>query len=163
MAFFCLIIYFTSFGLWQDFIDYAVVGISTFSNKVGYGALFRSEFMIIRILAAIFLIQIIAMFAIYVLSFKKKEIENKEWFKNIYLLLIYSVVTAVAMLPITDEAHFAVRFNLHYNSLFLLYIHNIIKTNKKTSRNRKHHKKSYKNYSNNINLWNNNLFRNFDI
>lgn len=92
----------------EDFISYAVLGITTFSNKVNYLTLFKSDNYFIRILAVLVPIQILSMFIIYMVSFVKKDLENKEWFKNISVLLVYSVATIFVIVPISDKVHFII-------------------------------------------------------
>ena len=41
--FMLLIIYFSVFNLWKDFIDYAILGIKDFSNKIPYILLIKSK------------------------------------------------------------------------------------------------------------------------
>lgn len=96
------------FGIWSDFIEYAIVGISTFSNKIPYSVLFESRNIYVKVLSRIFIFQIILMFSIYIISFIKKELEKKEWFKNLSMLLIFAVATAPVIFPISDDVHFAI-------------------------------------------------------
>lgn len=91
-----------------DFISYAIIGIATFSNKVNYFTLFKSNNYIIRIIAGIMPVQILVMFVIYMISFRKKDLEEKEWFKNLYILLVYSLATIAVLVPIADNQHFTI-------------------------------------------------------
>ena len=100
-------IYLFASGIWNDFLEYAIFGVKTFTNKVFYFALFKENNYFIRIFAALVPLQIIIMLAIYLSSYKYKEIDKKEWFKNIFLLLIYSVASTAVMIPIADKGHFA--------------------------------------------------------
>lgn len=91
-----------------DFISYGVLGIKTFSNKVNYFTLFKSDNYLVRILAGIMPLQIIIMFIVCIISFRKKELENKEWFKNLSIFLVYSLATAAVIIPIADNQHFVI-------------------------------------------------------
>lgn len=102
------IIYFSINNLWTEFISYTITGIKTFSNKVPYIVLFFYNSLYIKILAFIFPVQIIAMIIVFLSSYKIKNLEQKEWFKNLCILLVYAVASAVVIIPIADPAHFAV-------------------------------------------------------
>ena len=91
-----------------DFMDYAVFGIGTFSNSINYISLFDCDNICVKILSYVFPVQLIIMFVIYVISFKKKELEENEWFRNFSLMLVYSIGTIVVMFPITDKVHFTI-------------------------------------------------------
>lgn len=103
-----VIIYLTVYGIWEEFIDYAIIGIGTFSNKISYKELFFSSNMIVRVLAIVFLVQLLVMFIVYMISFKKKELEEKEWFKTIHIPAIYLIASAIVIIPIADKYHFAI-------------------------------------------------------
>lgn len=92
----------------KDFISYGVLGITTFSNKVDYLSLFKCDNNFIKIIAGIVPLQIIIMFIVYIISFKKKDLEEKEWFKNLSVLLVYSLATIAVLVPIADKQHFAI-------------------------------------------------------
>lgn len=92
----------------QTLLIMQYLGINTFSNKVNYFTLFLDKDKFIKILAFIVPLQIAIMFGIYLFSFIKKSLEEKEWFKNITLLLIYSIITIVVIVPIADKNHFAI-------------------------------------------------------
>lgn len=48
------------------------------------------------------------MFVIYIISFMKKDLEKKEWFKNLAILLVFAVASAPVILPISDDVHFVI-------------------------------------------------------
>lgn len=70
--------------------------------------LFRNENIYIKILSYLFPVAIILMFAIYISSFFKKNLEEKEWFKNLFFCVVYGIASAAVMIPISDKGHFAV-------------------------------------------------------
>lgn len=94
--------------------------------------LFLSDKFIVKVLAGIYIIQIGIMIGIYLLSFKRKKIQQKEWFKNTGILLMYSAMASVVMIPIADKLHFAIGAIIP-NLAFIYYIYNITKevTNEK--------------------------------
>lgn len=85
------ILYLAITGTMADFVDYAILGIKTFSNKVSYSSLFKSPSNWIKALAVICPIQIVIMLIICLISYIKKNLREKEWCKNIIILLAYSV------------------------------------------------------------------------
>ena len=70
---FCFILYLLITGTMVDFIDYAILGIKTFSNKVKYISLFQATSDWIKALAVIFPIQIFVMSIICIISYIKKK------------------------------------------------------------------------------------------
>lgn len=102
IALFCL--YITIYDNWNHFIDYTILGIKTFSNKISYLNLIRGNYgMTIAILSVLVPITIVTM---YVISICKK-IETEEQ-KNIFVLFAYSVASFVVVYPISDSIHFLI-------------------------------------------------------
>lgn len=101
-----LLIYLILTGTISEFINYAVLGISTFSNKISYVELFQNEKIEIIILAILVPVTIISM-AVILISTKmlKKENEN---IQKILTLLVYSFSIIMVMYPISDEIHFLI-------------------------------------------------------
>jgi len=101
-----LVIYLSISGAILDFIDYAILGISTFTNKISYFGLFQDENIEIRILSILVPMTIVTMAIILIISkFVKKE--NKE-IQNILTIFIYSLSIIVVMYPISDKIHFLI-------------------------------------------------------
>lgn len=90
----------------MDFINYAVLGIKTFSNKISYTGLFQEDNLEIRILSVLMPVSIMLNAVILLISRILKK-ENKE-FKNILTILIYSVSIIIVMYPISDKIHFLI-------------------------------------------------------
>ncbi|MBR3002123.1 MAG: glycosyltransferase family 39 protein [Clostridia bacterium] len=82
----------------QDFIDYAILGITTFSNQIKYSNLIESSDIIICFLSVYIPISFI-LIAIY-------SIKNKE--KNLFIILILSLSSIILVFPISDNIHFLV-------------------------------------------------------
>ena len=106
IAFF--VMYLTINHIWNDFIDYTITGVKTFSNKNSYLLLFHVDDLKIKISAMIVPEQIVIMLIIYIISFFNKKLEEKEWFKNISILLVYSIGILPVIIPIADQGHFMI-------------------------------------------------------
>mgnify|MGYP004629408151 CR=1 FL=1 len=90
----------------KDFINYAVLGISTFSNKIKYITLLSNGKIEIRILSILMPLSIIIMALTLIISkIKNKENEN---ILNILTILVYSLSIIIVMYPISDEIHFLI-------------------------------------------------------
>ena len=82
----------------QDFINYAVLGISTFSNKIPYTYLLQNDKVEIKIFSILMPISIILM-AITLIITKVIKKENKK-IQNILTIFIYSLSIIIVMYPI---------------------------------------------------------------
>lgn len=87
-----------------DFIDYAILGIKTFSNTVPYTRLLEEKLYIAYIMP----ISIVIFIFIYIFTLVNKKFKSKTWAKNIRILLIYDIASAVIIYPIADKGHFAI-------------------------------------------------------
>lgn len=119
-------IYLSIFNIWEDFLDYAVFGIKTFSNTVPFHLLFLGDKFIIKALAGIYLVQMGIMLGIYLISFKRKSMQEKEWFKNTGILLMYACMASVVMIPIADKIHFTIGASVTLIA-FIYYLYNVAK------------------------------------
>lgn len=90
----------------QDFINYAVLGISTFSNKIPYARLLQSDKIEIKVLSILMPISIMLMAIILIITKALKK-ENEK-VQNILTILIYSLSIIIVMYPISDEIHFLI-------------------------------------------------------
>ena len=90
----------------QDFLNYAVIGISTFTNRISYASLLQSEKIEIRALSILMPISIILMAIILIITKVLKK-ENEK-LQNILTILIYSFSIIIVMYPISDEIHFLI-------------------------------------------------------
>lgn len=117
----------------QDFINYAVLGISTFSNKIPYAQLMNNDKKEIQILSRIMPFILLAM---TLLIGKIQVKNNKEESKNntdntILTILIYSLSTLIIMYPISDEIHFLIASTITFIGLaYMLYLLGITIYNK---------------------------------
>ena len=93
----CFSIYLISNNAAKDFIDYTILGLKTFSNKIEYITLFKQP--IIAILA---IIVPITMIITFILLFKRKTINQ------LYPLFAYSISSFIVTFPISDKIHFAI-------------------------------------------------------
>ena len=93
-------------GALQEFVNYAVLGISTFSNKIYYSTLLQNDKLEIKIFSILMPISIILMVIILIITkLLKKENENVQ---KILTILIYSISIIIVMYPISDEIHFLI-------------------------------------------------------
>ena len=101
-----MIIYLVATNSLIDFINYAILGIKTFSNKIAYTGLLQNDNLEIRILAVLIPVSIMLNAVILLISRILKK-ENKE-FKNILTILIYGISIIIVMYPISDKIHFLI-------------------------------------------------------
>ena len=97
-------IYLSYNNIWTDFIDYAISGISTFSNTIPYTRLLDNNY----ILAYVVPVFLALIFMIYIVTLTVKRIREKEWAIKIRVLFFFDIATAVVVYPISDIMHFSV-------------------------------------------------------
>lgn len=116
----------------QDFINYAVLGISTFSNKIPYAQLMNNNKKEIQILSRIMPFILLAMAVLTIVLQNKKKKENIGNIDNkILTILIYSLSTIIIMYPISDEIHFLIASTITFIGLaYILYLLGIAIYNK---------------------------------
>lgn len=116
----------------QDFINYAVLGISTFSNKIPYAKLMNNDKKEIQILSRIMPFILLAMAVLTIVLQNKKKKENIGNIDNkILTMLIYSLSTIIIMYPISDEIHFLIASTITFIGLaYILYLLGIAIYNK---------------------------------
>lgn len=101
-----LIIYLIVTGAISEFINYAVLGIKTFSNKISYFGLLESDKIEIKILSVLVPLSIIVAGIILIITnIMKKENEK---INKLLTMLIYSLSIIIVMYPISDEIHFII-------------------------------------------------------
>lgn len=99
-----LSIYFTWNHLWNDFIDYCILGIGTFSNSIPYSNLLTNSNILIKILSIIVPIFLISMIGnILVNKYKRKEIDSQ-----LLTIVSYAIAEMVVVFPISDDIHFLI-------------------------------------------------------
>lgn len=105
----------------SDFVNYAILGISTFSNKISYLTLFQSDKIEIKLLSVTVPLTLLIMSITIINQILKKE--NSKM-KNILTLLLYSLSIIIVMYPISDEIHFLIGSTITIISLiYLIYLH----------------------------------------
>lgn len=108
------IIYLVANNAFQDFIDYSISGIKTFSNQIPYKYLLHSKYSGIVIWSIAFPIILAIAVVVNIIS----KIKNKE--NNIlYVLTIYSIAMFSVVFPISDNEHFIVAMVLP--TILLIY------------------------------------------
>lgn len=101
-----LITYLIFSGSITDFINYAVLGIKTFSNSISYIELLQNEKLEIKILSVVVPLTILIVIILLILSKKIKIEKNHQ--KELITLLMYSLSMAIVLYPISDEIHFLI-------------------------------------------------------
>ena len=130
-----MFIYLVVNGAIKDFVNYAILGISTFSNKIKYVKLFSNDKIEIRILSVLMPVSIIIMSMILIIANILKK-ENKNLI-NLLTILVYSLSIIIVMYPISDEIHFligglvAIIGLIYVTFLLCKIIYDKIKNNKK--------------------------------
>ncbi len=81
-----------------DFVDYAILGIKTFSNSIPYYNLFNSDNIIVKFLSFIMPFSIL-LSGIYL--FIKKD-------KNLLCFFFYGISLLIIVFPISDDIHFLI-------------------------------------------------------
>ena len=115
----------------QEFMNYAVFGIGTFSNRISYLGLLKNNKIEIRVLSILMPISIMLMAIILIITkvLKKKNVK----ILNLLTILMYSFSIIIVMYPISDEIHFligsliAIIGLIYMIVLFGKYVYNKIK------------------------------------
>ena len=107
---FILLIYLLATNSLQDFISYAIQGISTFDNYKPYESLFLNNEKEVEILAKIMPVAIGIMILItlvtIIIQIKKKT--KKPIAQNIQTITLYSLPMLIVIYPISDQIHFLI-------------------------------------------------------
>lgn len=96
-----MLIYLLVTGALDDFISYTILGVFTFSNKIGYANLLKQDF-VIKMLAIVVPISVVLMILYSILG-KGKTINT-----NFKILTIYSLSPLIIVYPISDRIHFLI-------------------------------------------------------
>ena len=113
-------------GAFNEFINYAILGIRTFSNKREYIRLLKNENADINILAILVPIYLFVSLLFIFVKIIKKE---KEKIEDIISVFLYSMSIIIVMYPIADSIHFLIGSIIsiigiiYYFSLFCKYIY----------------------------------------
>lgn len=99
-----LVLYLTINGAMGDFFDYAIYGVSTFSNKKVYGELWKSDRYIIKALCICIPILLASSCIANIVNKVKKRTTNTV----LYILTVYSIASFFIVFPISDENHFSI-------------------------------------------------------
>lgn len=105
------IVYLSLTKSFNDFVNYAILGIRTFKNKIEYKSLLQSEFTLIRVLSVIMPIYIITtIIALIIFKSKiskdKKLSKYKEFVSKNICLIAMEFGMAIVVYPISDVQHF---------------------------------------------------------
>lgn len=113
-----LVVYLLINGAFYDFIDYTILGISTFKNSVSYIELLHNYYFIIRLFAI--LLPVFAVISIIVNTLYRKT-EKKET-----VALLASIPMLIVIYPIANVDHFLVGIAPLF-IYFLVTIYNLLK------------------------------------
>ena len=145
-----LLIYLIANNALYDFIDYTILGIKTFSNKIPYSNLTSSKEIIIKLFSILIPI-LILIIGIYLLIKKNKKL---------FGFYFYSIASLIVIFPISDNIHFLIGIT-PFIILLIYFSYNIINFINNAFKNRflnaidNKNNKNNKNDKNNINNINN--------
>ena len=89
-------IYLVINGAFKDFVDYCILGVSTFSNKISYSKrILNNSDVIFRILGVMPITLIVSIIRYFI----KRE-------RNFLIISLYGLAELIIVYPISDEAHF---------------------------------------------------------
>ena len=108
---FVLLIYLIVTNALGEFINYAILGISTFDNSIKYTELFNNESIVIVILAKIIPIIMLTAVIVSITTFitqriKKEKIDEQT--RTIQILTLYGLPMLAVVYPIADKIHFLI-------------------------------------------------------
>ena len=99
-----LVLYLQYNNALEDFINYCILGIRTFSNSIPYTILIKDKNIFIKVTSILIpLTYIITSLLIIYNLLKKVTI-----FKNIFTMLIYGVALFIIAFPISNDIHFLI-------------------------------------------------------
>lgn len=97
------IVYLQVNNAFSEFVDYSIKGVKTFTNKISYKRLVKSESLQIRLLSIIIPIILISTI-IFNIVVKLRKKENY----NLFILTVYALPIFALIYPIADECHFII-------------------------------------------------------
>lgn len=100
-----LVLYLAINSALVDFINYAIIGIKSFSNSISYKLLLEKENKYVAISSVVAPLYLLVMLA-YMLIFRKKRNKNEDI--NVNTLVISSLPLWIIVYPISDENHFLI-------------------------------------------------------
>ncbi|MBO5477413.1 MAG: glycosyltransferase family 39 protein [Clostridia bacterium] len=123
--------YFISNNIMNDFIDYCILGINTFSNSIPYTDLILKSNLIVKILAVIVPVFLVSSIVIYI----KKKCKKEELEYNLLTIIPFALASMIVAFPISDEIHFLV--GALPSMISLVYGINILARKIKSEKNKK--------------------------
>lgn len=118
-----LMLYLAINGAINSFIDYCILGIKTFNNKISYINLIKSDILSIKILSVIVPI---SMILLSTYSIIKKD-------KKILFLVCLGIANFVVAFPISDNIHFLIGSTITLIGIvyvLYMYFYNLLKNKK---------------------------------
>ncbi len=132
LSFFVILL---KFNILNDYTDYCILGVTTFSNKILYiNELIKNKNIIIKILSLMPIPTHVYLGIMYIKNEFLKNLENANKKKNniLLILLIYSIVQMIVVYPISDAAHFVLA--IVPTLICVTYVINKIKINIKVEK-----------------------------
>lgn len=129
-----LVLYLAINSALVDFINYAIIGIKSFSNSISYKLLLEKENKYVAISSVVAPLYLLVML-VYMLIFRKKRNKNEDI--NINTLVISSLPLWIIVYPISDENHFLIASYctlicaIYILTILLNKVYNIIKVESK--------------------------------
>ena len=112
-------IYLSVNNIWTEFIDYTILGLKTFSNKIPYTRLLENGYILGYVMPVLLAIIIIVSAITLVL----RKTQNQEYIKKLHTLMAFDIAEVVVIYPISDIMHFAVgTICILLTVLYLLHI-----------------------------------------
>lgn len=114
----------------NDFINYAILGIAEFKNKVLYTELFKTPNKLINIFSCLVPITLTSIITLF-------SGRREEKYRNITIIILYSLAAFVGVFPIANTGHFIVygyiggMATIYILDRFINFIINKIKINNK--------------------------------
>lgn len=111
------VIYLLCNSSFKDFMDYCIIGINTFSNKISYVSLVKSQDLLIKILSICIPVVLIISIIINIVTKCLKREDKLLYLLNVYCLPIFAMVY-----PISDNIHFLIGTL----PVFILFVYSIM-------------------------------------
>ena len=111
-------IYLAINNIWYEFIDYTILGLKTFSNKMSYINLVNGNYG--RIIQILSILMPLLLIYLYIRTILKKVTTKED--KILYIFFAYSLASIVVIYPISDNCHFLIGIlPLLVSLIYILY------------------------------------------
>lgn len=97
-------IYLSVNNIWEDFLNYTIYSLNTFSNKISYKYLIKGSYG--SVIATLSILVPITIIVTYIVSICKKIVTKEQ--SILFILFAYSVASLIIIYPISDGIHFLI-------------------------------------------------------